>query len=193
MAARDEEIRLAARAASGDRVALNELLASQRRPMLYVAERMLGDEAGAEDAVQDALLDAYRGLPTFDTRRSFRNWLWTIVANRCRGAMKQAAKRPDRLASSAEAFGAESCVLHESPERRLAAEERATLLKNALLQLPPVQAEAIRMRFYRGMLFREIAAEAGCSLLTAKNRVKWGLLRLAAELNALREDERDAL
>lgn len=193
MPARDEEVRLAARAASGDRGALNELLSSQRRPMLFVAERMLGDEAGAEDAVQDALLDAYRGLPTFDPRRSFRNWLWSIVVNRCRGALKRSAHRLDKPATGAEAIAPESCIMHEPPEQRLAAEERAALLKNALQKLPPAQADALRMRFYRGMLFREIAAEAGCSLLTAKNRVKWGLLRLAAELNALREDERDAL
>ena len=51
-----------------------------------------------------------------------------------------------------------------------------------LSQLNPDQAAALRLRFFSGLKFHEIAVAMHCSLATAKNRVRWGLERLAAAL-----------
>ena len=60
----------------------------------------------------------------------------------------------------------------------LASESRGNL--HALLaRLPPVQADALRLRFFGGLKFQEIAAALECSLTTAKMRVKLGLLQLS--------------
>jgi RNA polymerase sigma factor (sigma-70 family) len=57
--------------------------------------------------------------------------------------------------------------------------ERAALLDELLARLTPAQADALRLRFFADLKFQEIADTMGCSLLTAKNRVRSGLLRLA--------------
>jgi RNA polymerase sigma-70 factor (ECF subfamily) len=66
-----------------------------------------------------------------------------------------------------------------TPSQQLAAKERSQLLDALLLRLPEVQADALRLRFFGDLKFPEIADAMGCSLSTAKNRVKWGLMKLA--------------
>ena len=61
----------------------------------------------------------------------------------------------------------------------LLAAERRQLLEALLAELSTVQADALRLRFFGGLKFQEIADSMGCSLCTAKNRVRWGLLHLS--------------
>ena len=66
-----------------------------RRPELHAhCYRMLGSVHDAEDALQDALLRAWRGLRAFEGRSSFRSWLYTIATNTC---LDQIARRPKRV------------------------------------------------------------------------------------------------
>jgi RNA polymerase sigma-70 factor (ECF subfamily) len=51
--------------------------------MLALAQRMVGDRALAEDAVQDAFIAAFRGMPTFEGRSSVKTWLHRITVNSC--------------------------------------------------------------------------------------------------------------
>ena len=61
----------------------------------------------------------------------------------------------------------------------LMARERREILEQLLERFSAVQADALRLRFFGGLKFQEIADTMQCSLCTAKNRVRWGLLRLA--------------
>ena len=54
---------------------------------------MLGSFQDAEDALQDTLLAAWRGLDRFEGRASLRTWLYTIATNRCLNARRSAARR----------------------------------------------------------------------------------------------------
>ena len=65
------------------------------------------------------------------------------------------------------------------PLERLLAKERTAQLERLLGRLSRVQADALRLRFFGGLKFQEIADTLECSLSTAKNRVRWGLLHLA--------------
>ena len=65
------------------------------------------------------------------------------------------------------------------PLAELVAQEQTARLEALLARLSPAQADALRLRFYGGLKFQEIADAMQCSLGTAKNRVRWGLLRLA--------------
>ena len=76
----------------------------------------------------------------------------------------------------------EQLQCHDTPPKRLAAKERAELLNALLARLPEVQADAIRLRFFGGLKFIEIADAMSCNLSTAKNRVRWGLSKMAAFL-----------
>ena len=81
-------------ARGGDEQAFQRLLAPYRGELHAHAYRMLGSVHDAEDALQDALLRAWRGLRRFEGRSSLRSWLYTIVTNTCLNAI---ARRPKRV------------------------------------------------------------------------------------------------
>lgn len=88
---------LLAGARGGDENAFTALVEPHRRELMSQAYRMLGSFADAEDALQEALLAAWRALPGFEGRSSLRTWLFRITTNAC---LRLASKRPPRLLSS---------------------------------------------------------------------------------------------
>jgi RNA polymerase sigma-70 factor (ECF subfamily) len=85
---------LLAAAKRGDEDAFGRLVAPFRRELHAHAYRMLGSAADAEDALQDALLGAWRGLARFQGRSSLRSWLYTITTN---ASLKAIRRRPKRV------------------------------------------------------------------------------------------------
>jgi RNA polymerase sigma-70 factor (TIGR02960 family) len=85
---------LIARARAGDGDAFRELTEPYRRELQVHCYRMLGSFQDAEDALQDALLAAWRGLGGFEGRASLRTWLYRIATNRCLNALRSASRRP---------------------------------------------------------------------------------------------------
>ena len=81
------------RCLSGDESAIRELVESYQELVYRLCYRILGQREDAEDAAQETLLRAIRGLATFDTARSFEPWLLTIAANRCRTALALRVRR----------------------------------------------------------------------------------------------------
>lgn len=77
----------------GDRDAFGTLVEPYRRELLTHCYRMLASHADAEDALQDALLRAWRGLPRFEARSSLRSWLYQIATNACLRAIERRPKR----------------------------------------------------------------------------------------------------
>ena len=80
-------------ARDGDEDAFARLIAPHRRELYAHCYRMLASSADAEDALQDALLGAWRGLPRFQGRSSLRSWLYTIATNACLQAIKRRPRR----------------------------------------------------------------------------------------------------
>ncbi len=85
---------LISRARVGDGEAFRALTAPHRRELQVHCYRMLGSFQDAEDALQDTLLAAWRGLAGFDGRASIRTWLYRIATNRCLSALRSASRRP---------------------------------------------------------------------------------------------------
>jgi RNA polymerase sigma-70 factor (ECF subfamily) len=89
-----EESELLEAARAGDERAYASLV-EEHRPALHAhCYRMLGSVPDAEDALQEALLGAWRGLPRFEGRSSLRTWLYTITTNAC---LKAIERRPSRV------------------------------------------------------------------------------------------------
>jgi RNA polymerase sigma-70 factor (ECF subfamily) len=89
---RERELLEAAR--GGDEDAFRRLVEAHRGELHAHCYRMLGSVHDAEDALQDALLRAWRGLPRFEGRSSFRSWLYRIATNTCLDVI---ARRPKRV------------------------------------------------------------------------------------------------
>jgi len=87
------ERELLAAAQRGDQAAFGRLVEPYRRELLAHCYRMLGSVPDAEDALQDALLGAWRGLGAFEGRSSLRSWLYTITTNACLKAVRRRPKR----------------------------------------------------------------------------------------------------
>jgi RNA polymerase sigma-70 factor (ECF subfamily) len=183
---------------AGDRDQFAELVDRYHSALLRVAYSRLGCREWAEDVVQEALLNAFKSLHTYDSQYSFRTWLWTILLNQCnrhyKKQMRRASVRSRSEQTATEAIAAQQTARQlrstESPSDQLLATERSDRLNALLDQLPEKQADALRLRFFGGLKFREIAVSMDCSLSTAKNRVRWGLTQMADQLGANEDSNR---
>ena len=170
---------------AGNREAFVQLVERYEKPLRSAARSRLGREDWADDVVQETFLCLLKWLRTYDSRFNFRTWLWTVLLNQCtRHAQKQARQAATPLdgsivqnGSAAPAGFLASC--DESPIDALLASESRGNLHSLLSRLPTGQADALRLRFFGGLKFQEIAAAMDCSLTTAKTRVKQGLLQLS--------------
>src|SRR5215204_4308480 len=81
-------------ARNGDEAAFRRLIEPHRAELHARCQRMLGSSHDADDALQDTLLRAWRGLPGFRGRSSLRTWLYRIATNVCLDAI---ARRPKRV------------------------------------------------------------------------------------------------
>ena len=82
------EVRLTARARAGDEEAFRELVGPYQHELQVHCYRMLGSAQDAEDALQETLLAAWRGLGDFEERASIRTWLYRIATSRCLNALR---------------------------------------------------------------------------------------------------------
>jgi RNA polymerase sigma factor (sigma-70 family) len=90
------EPQLLAAARGGDAVAFERLVTSYRPELYAHCYRMLGSVQDAEDALQESLLAAWRGLAGFVGRASLRAWLYQVSTNAC---LRLIARRPHRILS----------------------------------------------------------------------------------------------
>jgi RNA polymerase sigma-70 factor, ECF subfamily len=166
------EAELLGRARMGDDRAYGELVDPHRRSLHAHCYRMLGSLEDADDAMQDALLRAWRGIGRFQGRSSLRTWLYTIATNAC---LQLARRRPGRVlprdygpATAKSVPLAETVWIEAYPEDAVATapspgahyEERETLelaFVAVLQHLPPRQRAVLLLRDVLDFSARETA------------------------------------
>ncbi len=177
---------------SGRTELFEQLVDRYRGRLLRFARSKLGDVGPAEDVVQETLLAAYSARHTYDPRFAVSTWLWTILLNLCRREWRRARTRATQSITDVEPATSETGLT------RLLEGERRELLGRLLDELPEAEADALRLRFFGGLKFEEVADAMQSSLSGAKVRVRKGLERLSRRLRDLetaessRAIERDA-
>lgn len=170
----------------GDFASFEALVHCYRPALVRVASGMLGDVQLAEDVAQDAFLAVFAARHTYNPSFSFRTWLWTILLNLCRRHCAKRARRPREIARSAleceRDFGISDPASAETGLAAVIFRERSAQLQLLLNELPDVEADAIRLRFFAGLTHNEIARSMGISLGGAKLRVRRGLTALSRRL-----------
>src|SRR6185295_2367283 len=129
------------KAGTGEREALEELFTRYRSLAFRVAHRLLGNEADALDAVQEAFVKALVHLPSFQGRSSFKTWMLRVVSN---AALDLGRQRGRRETLSMDALGPkyrEECepIIQSDPSRELDRVDLRRKLQEALEQLPFAQ------------------------------------------------------
>lgn len=174
---------LIAQARAGDEAALGQLIERYERLVWRTALVVLADRAATEDAVQEAWIDVWRGLPRFDVARPFRPWLLAIVANRCR----MTARRHVLPMLSLDDEDVEVEELPAAGVDLLDAAERAETgaeLEAMLACLPDDQRRILQLRYYADLELGEIALVLGVPLGTVKSRLHRALDALRRLLTA---------
>ncbi len=85
---------LIVRARAGDEQAFGQLVEPYQHELQVHCYRILGSAQDAEDAVQETLLAAWKGLRGFEQRSSLRTWLYRIATSRCLNARRRDSRRP---------------------------------------------------------------------------------------------------
>ena len=161
------------------------LVERYRRALMRFAYSRLGQRDWAEDAVQETLMCAFKSLHSYDSRFSFRTWLWTILLNQCRRHARK--HRFNRGGDNEQRTSRRLAHLvlesrETEPSEQLMLKERTKLLEKLLDQIPANEADALRLRFFGGLKFQEIADTMQCSLSGAKKRVRTGLKRISNKI-----------
>jgi RNA polymerase sigma-70 factor, ECF subfamily len=179
-----QESMLVRRAVQGDRDAQDTLFNRYRSRLYRLALRLLHSKEDAEDAVQDALLSAYRNIGTFEGRSLFSTWLTRIVVNAALVKMRRQRARPELFlhdVSPEEQVSMDAkCVdSRPDPEQEYASVETRLLVEDALEDLSPSIRWAFQLRELLDLSNSEAAEIAGIELGAFKSRISRARSQLA--------------
>ncbi|MFG2573560.1 RNA polymerase sigma factor SigM [Streptomyces sp. NPDC048481] len=178
---------LLTRHVEGDPDAFGELVRRHRDRLWAVALRTLGDREEAADAVQDALVSAYRAAHTFRGQSAVTTWLHRITVNACLDRARKSASRKTSPVDDTERLE----QLLEPHESAAAPAERNDLhrqLLEALGTLPPDQRSALVLVDMQGYPVAEAARVLDVPTGTVKSRCARGRARLLPLLAHLRPE-----
>jgi RNA polymerase sigma-70 factor, ECF subfamily len=133
---------------------------------------LLGSQADADEATQETLLRAHRGMASYRGEGSVKAWLCGIARHVCAHAL-ETRRRGRQLLEVVPAPG-------EADDGELARRQHARLLRDALSRLKPTEREALVLRYVADLGHREIAAACNIDEAAARKRISRALARLRA-------------
>jgi RNA polymerase sigma factor (sigma-70 family) len=177
-----DDIALVERARHGDINAYEELVQQYQELAFRVAYQVTGDPADAEDAAQEAFVNAYYALGRFRPGAPFKPWLCRIVANEARNRRTSAQRRTvlAQRALVAQSSGDSA----QSPEEAAEAKEFRSTIVTALRRLREDDRLILAYRLFFDLSEAEMAEALNCPRGTVKSRLSRALTRLRAVLPA---------
>ncbi|MEP7342468.1 MAG: RNA polymerase sigma factor [Acidobacteriota bacterium] len=149
----------------GDASAFESLFRRHQQYIAGLCLSLLRSHAEAEDAVQEVFIKAYRGLPSFEPKVTFRGWLYRITVNHCRDLIDQRLRR-------AEDSGDELLAAIASLPRQEARLVAAMTLEAALGKLKPDYRVAFILQAVEGHTIGEVADILGIGFEAAASRLR---------------------
>lgn len=156
--------RVLVRAAQDGDLDAFELLVRRHQPIVYrVALRLLGTEADAHDATQEAFERAWRALGHFQGRSAVSTWLYRIVTRRCLDLI--AGRRPSEPLSDAVPD------IRADPVQAAEQRERLRAITHVIARLPGDQRAALVLREFEGLSYDEVAEVLDITVSAVKGRI----------------------
>ena len=174
---------------AGDKEAYGALVVRYSGRLFRVAFRITGNQADAEDVVQEALLRGYRKLESFESRSDFGTWIYRIAV-RC-ALDKMSASKVDESTRIAETTDREHDGLQiadqeADPERLLLSGEIRAMQEIAMHGLSPIERTAFVLRHLEDRTTEEIATAMGIPPNAAKQSVFRAVQKLRRRLATLK-------
>lgn len=158
----------------GDSTAFEQLYDELGSAVYGVARRVVRDPNRAEDVAQEVFLEVWRKAPSFDDGRgSAKTWILTIAHRRAVDAVRrnESQKKYDSQTIPDE-------VHHDEPADRVIEAEEHGAVRDCLQTLTELQMESVRLAYFNGYTYAEVATLLDKPLPTIKTRMRDGLIRL---------------
>jgi RNA polymerase sigma-70 factor (ECF subfamily) len=181
-----QEMEWITRILGGERDLFHELIRPYERTVFLTAVSVLRDATEAEDAAQEAMIKAYRGLASFRGDAKFSTWLTTITLNEARSRLRKSARvRVESLDDRGQEEDYTPFLVadwREIPSETLEREELAKHIESAIAELPPSYREVFLLRDKEEMSIVEIAQALGVTANLVKVRLFRARMMLQKQL-----------
>ena len=183
---REEESAVIRRVLAGDANAFESLVTENQTRAYHLAWRLLGNEADAADAVQDAFVKAYTSLKDFRGDSRFSVWLYRLVNNVCIDMLRK-RRRTDAVSLQTTDDDGEEIELSlpdpgASPQALLERAEDAAAVRRAMDSLPEDCRQILTLRELAGLSYDEIARALRLEPGTVKSRLNRARKKLCQRL-----------
>ena len=172
-----DDVEAIKRCQKGDREVFRHLVETYQKRAVAHAVAILFERDDAEDAVQEAFIDAFRAIGTFDTSRTFYEWFYVLLRNRC---YKMTAKRrPAENIDDVQVLAAESGDVDDT---RL-------VIEKALHSLTREEREIVSLKYFSGLSYDELATHLQIPRGTVMSRLFYARQRLQGKLTGMLKRE----
>ena len=175
-------------AKNGDRQAFNELVMIYREPIVNLVYRFCGEFHLAEDAAQEAFVRAWKYLPVYHHKDSFRAWVYRIATNATLDMLRRERPVQELDESLHAALKENTDNGNENPEKSYSRSELADEINQAVLSLPIASRSVLILREYENLSYREIAEILEIPLGTVMSRLSYGRKLLMEKLSLYLEE-----
>lgn len=184
-----DDAHLVSAACAGDRGAADELLRRHLPRVHAVCRRLLGNEADAADATQEALIAIVRGLPRFDGRSAFGTWVYRVATNAALDELRRRQRRPQLVRDPADWSSGRTEPADPGAEADADAFDDRDRLVPALGALREEYRVAVVLRDVADLDYAEIAEILGVPPGTVRSRIARGRAQLADALGNQTADQ----
>ena len=172
-----DDVEAIKRCQKGDREAFRHLVETYQKRAVAHAVAILFDRDDAEDAVQEAFIDAFKAIGTFDTSRTFYEWFYVLLRNRC---YKMTAKRrPAENIDDVQVLAAGAGAVDDT---RL-------VIEKALHSLTREEREIVSLKYFSGLSYDELATHLQIPRGTVMSRLFYARQRLQGKLTGMLKRE----
>lgn len=173
---------------SGEDLALNRLMDRHGERLFHYLIRLLQHETVAAELAQESFVRVHLHRQSFDRRKKFSTWLYSIATNLARDHWRRLSRHPQvsldvQMSNSGETLANVLPADQRSPAEELERQDDARLVRQAVAELPEELRTPLVLSEYEDMPQAEIAVALGCNMKAVENRLFRARKRLRAFLS----------